>query len=77
MTLIQIRRLIRLQERAERHSNEYKRFSGDLSRQSKALDHLRKAERLYSQIANLIRESTAMNVGAEEEDSGAWFTSEF
>jgi hypothetical protein len=76
MTLSQIKRLIRLQERAERHSDEYRRFSADLSRQSKALGHLRKAERLYGQIADLIREAAPFQFDAEERGSGSWFSRE-
>jgi hypothetical protein len=69
MTLIQIKRLIRLHERAERHTNEYRRFSADLGTQSKALCHLRKAERLYSQIAVLIRDSTSVRPGTVSKPS--------
>jgi len=74
MTLFQIKRLIRLHEKAERHSNEYKRFSADLSTQSKALCHLRKAERLYSQIAGLIRESSLVQVSTGGNASGPWLS---
>ena len=72
MTFIQIKRLIRLHEKAERHSNEYKRFSADLGTQSKALSHLKKAERLYSQIALLIRDVNSVQAGEVKEpfDSG-------
>jgi hypothetical protein len=72
MTLFQIKRLIQLHERAERHSNEYKRFSADPSTQSKAkaLCHLQKAERLYSQIAGLIKESTVVHGVAAEKAFG-------
>ncbi|MGC9964288.1 MAG: hypothetical protein ABSE08_02675 [Syntrophobacteraceae bacterium] len=72
MTLFQIKRLIRLHERAERHSSEYKRLSADLGTQSKALCHLRKAERLYSQIAALIKDSTLVQVCTGEKASGTW-----
>jgi len=58
MTIHQVRRLIRLHEKATRHSNEYRRLSGDLSGQSKALRHLEKADRLYSQVRALIRDFT-------------------
>ncbi|MGA2224756.1 MAG: hypothetical protein ABSH41_09975 [Syntrophobacteraceae bacterium] len=57
MSFHQIQRLIRLHEKAERHSNEYKRLLGDRSAQSKALRHLQKAELLYSQISGIIRDS--------------------
>jgi len=70
MTLFQIKRLIRLHERAERHSNEYKKFSADLSTQSKALCHLRKAERLYAQIANLIKNITVVQTYTGKKPSG-------
>lgn len=58
MTSFQIKRLIRLDEKADRNWSEYRRFSTDPSTQSKALCHLRKAERLYSQISYIIRDST-------------------
>jgi hypothetical protein len=56
MTHSQIRRLIRLHQKAERHASEYKRLFSDCSAQSKALDHLRKAEQLYSRISDIIRD---------------------
>jgi len=57
MTAHQIRRLVRLHEKAERHANEYKRLSRDGSVQSKVvLLHLQKAERLHSQISGIIRD---------------------
>ena len=63
MTAYQIRRLARLHEKAERHANEYKRLSRDGSVQSKAvLLHLRKAERLHSQISGIIRGSNSAPV---------------
>jgi hypothetical protein len=49
-------RLIRLHKEAEQHSSEYKRLLRDRSAQSKALWHLQKAERLYSQVSGLIRD---------------------
>lgn len=67
MTFFQIKRLIRLHERAERHSSEYRRFSADLSTQSKALCHQRKAERLYSQISGLIKDSIPVSTHPGEE----------
>ncbi len=51
-----IRRLVHLHEKAMRHSENYKKLSGDRSAQSKALNHLRKAEQLYSQISGIIRD---------------------
>jgi len=56
MSFYQIHRLVRLNEKAERHSNEYKRLSADLSTQGKALWHQRKAERLHPQILGIIRD---------------------
>jgi DNA-binding SARP family transcriptional activator len=53
---MQIKRLIRFHEKAERHVKEYLRFSADPSTQSKALSHLQKAARLHSNIAGLIRD---------------------
>jgi hypothetical protein len=68
MTYWQIRRLVRLHEKATRHSENYKKLSGDLSAQSKALDHLKKAERLYFQISGIIRNinSTRALIGGEK-----------
>ncbi|MDR3568392.1 MAG: hypothetical protein P4L43_10220 [Syntrophobacteraceae bacterium] len=54
MTAEQKTRLIRLHQRAEQHANEYKRLSRDRGAPSKALRHLRKAERLYSHVRDLI-----------------------
>ena len=62
MTIHQVRRLIRLHEKATRHSNEYKKLSGDMSAQSKALGHLDKADRLYSQVRTLIRDCASVKV---------------
>ena len=59
MTYCQICRLVRLHEKATRHSENYKKLSGDPSAQSKALDHLRKAERLYCQISGMIRDNNS------------------
>ncbi len=55
MTYCQIRRLVRLHEKATQHARNYKKLSGDLGAQSKALYHLRKAELLYRQVSGLIR----------------------
>lgn len=59
MNVSKIRRLIRLHQKAEWHSNEYKRLLSDRCAQSKADRHLQKAERLYSQVAGLIRDITS------------------
>jgi hypothetical protein len=66
MTGHQIHRLVCLHKKAERHSNEYKRLLGDSSAQSKALSHLQKAERLYSQVSDLIRDFTSARADSEE-----------
>lgn len=63
MACHQIDRLIRLHEKAEWHSNEYKRLLRDCRAQSKALRHLQKAERLYSQVSGLIRDFTSTPAG--------------
>lgn len=63
MTYCQVRRLVRLHEKATRHSENYKKLSTDLSEQSKALDHLIKAERLYRQISGIIRNINSVQVG--------------
>ncbi len=60
MTAEQKLRLIRLHQRAEQHSNEYKRLSLDRGTRSKALKHLRKAERLYSRVRDLIMAYTSL-----------------
>ena len=62
MSSYQIQRLARLHKRAERHTNEYKRLLGERSAQSKALWHLQKAERLYSQVRDLIRDCASVTV---------------
>jgi hypothetical protein len=54
MTYSKIRRLILLHEKATHHSEIYKKLSSDQRSQSKALDHLNKAERLYRQISCII-----------------------
>lgn len=56
MTSRKVSRLVLLHERAKRHYASYKKLSGDLSAQSKALDHLREAERLYCQISGIMRD---------------------
>jgi hypothetical protein len=58
MTARQVGHLIRLNKKAEQHANEYKRLSKDGSAQSQAIKHLQKAERLHSQVRDLIRAST-------------------
>ena len=62
MNFYQISRLIRLHEKATRHSDEYKRLSEDLYAQSKAIRHLRKAEQFYSQVRGLIRDCASVKV---------------
>jgi hypothetical protein len=56
MACQRIEQLIRLHKEAQRHSNEYKRLLGDRSARSKALRHLRKAERLFCEVSGLIRD---------------------
>ncbi|MDA8307290.1 MAG: hypothetical protein M0Z81_10725 [Deltaproteobacteria bacterium] len=60
MTAEQKLRLIRLHQRAEQHANEYRRLARDRDTQSKALKHLRKAERLYSHVRALIVDYTSV-----------------
>src|SRR5208337_5602831 len=60
MTSYQIKRLIQLHERVQRHLSAYWRFSADLNMQSKALSHLRKAARLHSHIAAIIGDSASV-----------------
>ncbi len=62
MTCQRLEQLIRLHKEAQRHSIEYKRLLGDRSARSKALRHLRKAERLYCEVSGLISD---MKVPAE------------
>ena len=62
MTIHQIRRLIRLHERATLHANEYRRLSGDLGAQSKARRHLEKADRLHLQVRSLIKDCAVAKV---------------
>jgi hypothetical protein len=61
MNIHQVRRLIRLHEKAARHSDKYERLS-ELNAQSKALRHLRQAERFYSQIRGMIRDCASVKV---------------
>jgi len=72
MACHQMDRLIRLHKKAAQHSNEYRRLLGDRSTQSKALWHLQKAERLYSQVSGLIRDftSTPADMAGNLPDSG-------
>jgi hypothetical protein len=68
MTCRGVRRLVLLNEKAKRHYANYRELSRDLSAQSKALDHLRKAERLYCQISGIIRDinSAQALIGGEK-----------
>jgi hypothetical protein len=63
-----VRRLVLLNEKAKRHYANYRELSRDLITQSKALDHLRKAERLYRQISGIIRDinSAQALIGVEK-----------
>ncbi|MDR3557564.1 MAG: hypothetical protein P4L55_22630 [Syntrophobacteraceae bacterium] len=62
MTTEQKVRMIKLHRRAEQHAHEYKRLFQDRRTQSKALKHLRKAERLYSLVRDLIVAHTSVTV---------------
>jgi hypothetical protein len=55
MTAYQIKRLVRIHQRAEHHATAYSRLSADVSTQGKARRHQQKAERLYSQVRAIIR----------------------
>jgi hypothetical protein len=59
MTVHNIRRLVSLHEKAERHENEYRKLLMEPSARSKALWHKRKSEQLYSQVSGLIRATSA------------------
>jgi hypothetical protein len=59
MTVYEIRRVVSLHERAERHDNEYKRLLVEPSARSKALWHKRKSEQFYSRVSNLLRATSA------------------
>ncbi len=59
MTVHQARRLIRLYEKAELHAVAYRRLSMERSAQSKALRHLEKSERFYSQVRGLLRDCSS------------------
>ena len=62
MTIHQVRRIIRLHEKATRHSNEYKKLLGDLGARAKALRHLEQADRLHFQVRGLIRDCASAKV---------------
>jgi hypothetical protein len=62
VTVNRTRSLIRLHARAVKHANEYGRLSKDRNVQSKALRHLRKAERLFCRVSDLIGECTRVMV---------------
>jgi len=68
MTCRKVRRLVLLHEKAKRHYAKYKELPRDLSAQSKALDHLRKAERLYREISGIIRDISSAQalIGVEK-----------
>ena len=58
MASYQVGDLIRLHERAQRHANEYRVLCKDQSTEMQALEHLKKAERLYFKISAIIRDLT-------------------
>lgn len=68
MTTEQKARMIKLQRRAEQHANEYKRLFQDRRTRAKALIHLRKAERLYSLVRDLIMAHTPVTVRSRTEN---------
>jgi hypothetical protein len=68
MTAEQKARMIKLQRRAEQHANEYKRLFQDRRTQAKALIHLRKAERLYSLVRDLILAHAPVTVRSRTEN---------
>ncbi len=70
MTPYQIKRLLHLHERVQRHLSAYWRFSADLNMQSKAISHLRKAARLHSHIAAIISDSASVPAYTGEDNSG-------
>jgi hypothetical protein len=69
MTYCQIRRLVHLHKKATRHWENYNNLSRGQSGQSKALDHLMKADRLYHHISGMIRDISSAQVWIEEEKS--------
>jgi hypothetical protein len=69
MTYCQIRRLVRLHKKATRHWENYKKLSRGQSGQSKALNHLMKADRFNRQISGMIRDISSAQVWIEEEKS--------
>ena len=73
MTYTQVRRLVRLHEKAEWHTNGYKRLLQIRSARSRAYWHLQKAEQLYSQISRLIRDSISVRANSDGNlpDSGS------
>jgi|GEM_PF-1236846 hypothetical protein len=73
MTYTQVRRLVRLHEKAEWHTNGYKRLLQIRSARSRALRHLQKAEQLYFQISRIIRDSTSLRANSDGNlpDSGS------
>lgn len=60
MTEYQIKRLVRIHQRAEQHAEAYNRLSVDLGAQWKAHRHQQKAERLYSQVRAIIRDCASV-----------------
>ena len=73
MTYSQIRRLIRLHQKAEWHTSEYKRLLQIRSARWKALRHLQKAEQLYFQISRIIRDSTSVRANSDG-SAGFWLS---
>ncbi|MGA2940100.1 MAG: hypothetical protein ABSF52_23820 [Syntrophobacteraceae bacterium] len=69
MTCCQISRLVRLHKKAMIHWENYKELSKDQSGQSKALNHLMKADRLNRQISGMIRDISSAQVWIKDEKS--------
>ena len=69
MTSYHIKQLICLHKKATWHRENYKKLSGDPSAQSKALDHKWEAERIYSRISSIIRDTTPFPAYTGEERS--------
>jgi hypothetical protein len=72
MTHSQTRRLVSLHKRAAKHWENYKELSKDQSGQSKALNHLMKADRLNRQISGMIRDISSAQLWIEEEKSSGF-----
>jgi hypothetical protein len=61
MTYSEIRRLLRLHERAQQHACESKKLAGNPGSQSKALWHMKRSQALCLQVSAMIRK-TSQNI---------------